>query len=234
MEGMSRLLEAVSGFCSWSGMRITVAKSVITAHERPPSRMTCRRRPLLDASVYLRHLQLPRDERADCLVGSGTEDSAMPHAHLLRAYGRLGVEARRPACLSDGRAERETSWHALLKDVRLLPSAEHASEALNVETIGTSWAAILRRLRGRGTHQPRQLVILAPTAGCLRYHWRGRAWLLPETMSRRPPWLDAPAVSCPESTPRPSLPASTGAWMRPQCRSIGGADASRDLGAAWS
>ena len=62
------------------------------------------------------------------------------------------------------------------------------SVALNedVELVGKSWAAIRHRLRCRGLHQPRQMVILEAFEGDRR-----PVWLLPETMSRRPPWLAA-------------------------------------------
>ena len=80
------------------------------------------------------------------------------------------------------------SWFALLPRIRSLASAQDASVALkvDVELVGKSWAAIRRRLRGRGVHQPRQLVILEASDG------DGRpVWVLPETMSRWPPWLAA-------------------------------------------
>ena len=111
-----------------------------------------------------------------------------PISRFLRVCGQLGLEARLPACLSLGKVERETSWYALLERIRTLASAHDASVALkaDVELVGKSWAAIRRRLRGRGMHQPRQLVILEASEGDRR-----PVWLLPETMSRRPPWLAA-------------------------------------------
>lgn len=41
-----------------------------------------------------------------------------PIARLLRACGQLGTQIRLPACLTLGKAARETSWHALLKHLR--------------------------------------------------------------------------------------------------------------------
>ena len=113
-----------------------------------------------------------------------------PITRFLRVCGQLGLEARLAACLSLRQVEREISWFSLLARIRSLASAQDASVALkeDVELVGKSWAAIRHRLRGRGMHQPRQLDILEASAS----DGDGRpVWVLPETMSRWPPWLAA-------------------------------------------
>jgi hypothetical protein len=108
-----------------------------------------------------------------------------PLARFLRVCGQLGVQAHLPACLSLGKAERDTSWHSLLTHLSRLASASDADEDFrsDLEQVTASWAAIRHCFRGRGIKQPRQLV-LDPRA-------RPAIWLLPHSISRRPRWLDA-------------------------------------------
>ena len=114
-----------------------------------------------------------------------TRPRRCPLARFLRICGQLGVQARLPACLSLGKTQNETSWHSLLEHLRRRTSAPDGDVAFrnDVDIVSASWTAIRRRLRGRGIRQPRQLV-LDPWA-------QPAVWLLPETMARRPHWLEA-------------------------------------------
>ena len=107
-----------------------------------------------------------------------------PIARLLRACGQLKLEIRLPACLSIGKAERETSWHALLSHLRRRASQPEASEQTrsDVECLASAWGAVRRRLARRGIKQPRQLV--------LDPHAPSVVWLVPSTLPRRPHWLE--------------------------------------------
>ena len=108
-----------------------------------------------------------------------------PIARLLRACGQLGVEARLPVCLSIWKTERETSWHCLLAHLRRVTSAPGADERLasDMACVASAWCAIRRRLARRGIRQPRQL-LLDP-------HGRPVVWLVPETLSPPPYWLES-------------------------------------------
>ena len=76
--------------------------------------------------------------------------------------------------------ERETSWFALLERIRSRTSAQDASMALkaDVELIGKSWAAMGCTSLGSWL----SWISLEASDGNRR-----PVWLLPETMSRRPP-----------------------------------------------
>ena len=118
-------------------------------------------------------------------LAAETRPRRCPLARFLRICGQLGVQARLPACLSLGKTQNETSWHSLLEHLRRRTSAPDGDVAFrnDVDIVSASWTAIRRRLRRRGIRQPRQLV-LDPWA-------QPAVWLLPETMARRPHWLEA-------------------------------------------
>ena len=118
-------------------------------------------------------------------LAAETKPRQCPLSRFLRVCGQLGIQARLPACLSLGKMEREASWHTLLTHLRRRAAAPDADEVFlsDVDRVAASWAAIRRRFRGRGIKQPRQLV-LDPRA-------QPTVWLIPETMARRPRWLEA-------------------------------------------
>jgi len=124
-----------------------------------------------------------------------------PIARFLRACGQLGMQIRLPTCLSLGKTERETSWHCLLSHLRRLASSAGANDELrqDVACVASSWGAIRRRFRRRGVRIPRQLVVAATRN-------RPAAWIVPETLSRNPRWLDSLRRALARLDPGPLFP----------------------------
>ena len=122
-------------------------------------------------------------ELAECLAAE-RNPRRCPIARLLRACGQLGLDIRLPACLSVGKAQRDTSWHALRSHLQRRVAEPGTDErlALDMERVASAWGAIRRRLARRGIRQPRQLV--------LDPHTVPPVWLVPATLSRQPSWLE--------------------------------------------
>jgi hypothetical protein len=134
---MSRLLEAVAGFCTWSGMRIKREKSVITGfdYKERASLFTesilYEGSPLtgLSADEAFAYLGV-RASLAACLPAERRPRADPMKAHLIRACGQLQAQIKLPACFSLGVAGRDTSWQALLMHLRMQASAPGASQQL--------------------------------------------------------------------------------------------------------
>ena len=104
-----------------------------------------------------------------------------PIARLLRACGQLQIDIKLPDCLSAGKSAREVSWFAFLNHVQSRVAADDADGQRDLRCVSHHWPTIQKRLRGRGIHYPRQL-ILDPQAQEVQ-------WLLPEQMKNNPGWL---------------------------------------------
>lgn len=114
-------------------------------------------------------------------LATETQPRRCPIARLLRACGQLGVDIKLPDCLATGKAAREVSWYAMREHIRSRIAPEDELGKKEFACLVTHWQAILKRLRGRGIHFPRQLLLdrnAEPTT-----------WLLPHQMSRNPGWL---------------------------------------------
>ena len=109
---------------------------------------------------------------------------ACPMARLLRACGKLKMEIRLPACLSLGVAGRDTSWRGLLTHMKSKCTSSDADQQLKTEfeLVQRSWGTIRRRFRRRGIRAPRQLIVNPRVSPAI--------WLVPERMSKNPPWLE--------------------------------------------
>ena len=114
-------------------------------------------------------------------LASETQPRRCPIARLLRACGQLGIDIKLPDCLTAGKAMREVSWYALREHVRARVAPEDELGNRDLACVVLHWPAILRRLRGRGIHFPRQLL--------LDRNEEPATWLLPPQMSRNPGWL---------------------------------------------
>ena len=106
-----------------------------------------------------------------------------PIARLLRACAQLEIQIRLPVCLSLGKTERETSWHALLQHIRQqVETQEDEQGKQDLEITVQSWSAIRRRWRRRGVRSPRQLVVDPQQKPAL--------WLVPQSLRPNPRWLE--------------------------------------------
>ena len=106
-----------------------------------------------------------------------------PIARLLRACAQLDTQIRLPACLSLGKVERETSWHALLKHIQgKVEEQEDEQKKQDLGLVTQSWSAIRRRWRRRGIRFPRQLVLDPRQTPAF--------WLIPQQLKPSPRWLE--------------------------------------------
>jgi len=109
---------------------------------------------------------------------------ACPLACFLRLCGQLKVPVKLPACISLAVAGRDVSWYALRVHLQATASDADTSDQQksDVATVTESWPAIRRRFRSKGVCCPRQLLV-DPRASPV-------VWLVPNTMSRNPHWLE--------------------------------------------
>ena len=121
-------------------------------------------------------------ELAECLREEQSPRPC-PIARLLRACAQLEIQIRLPACLSLGKVERETSWHALLRHMQQqISGREEEQERNDLALVTQCWTAIRRRLRRRGIRFPRQLVLDPQQTPAM--------WLVPHQLKPSPRWLE--------------------------------------------
>ena len=109
---------------------------------------------------------------------------ACPLARFLRACGKLNLDIKLPACLSLGVAGRDTSWRGLLMHLKPKCTSSDTDQQLKTDfqLVQRSWGTICRRFRRRGIRTPRQLIVNPRVSPAI--------WLVPERMSKNPPWLE--------------------------------------------
>jgi len=104
-----------------------------------------------------------------------------PVARLLRACGQLQIHIKLPDCITAGKIAREGSWFSFRNHLASRVAADDESGQRDLACVSKHWTTIRKRLRSRGIHFPRQL-ILDPRA-------QEPLWLLPEQMKGNPGWL---------------------------------------------
>ena len=104
-----------------------------------------------------------------------------PVARLLRACGQLKIDIKLPDCLSPGKAAREVSWFCFLNHLKERVAEDDSSGKQDLLCVSKHWTTIQKRLRSRGIHFPRQLV--------LNPRMHDPQWLIPKQMSNNPGWL---------------------------------------------
>jgi len=106
---------------------------------------------------------------------------ACPIARLLRACGQLQMDIKLPDCLSNGKGTREVSWFCFLNHLKGRVTEDDERGEQDLICVTKHWTTIQKRLRSRGIHFPRQLILDAKA--------QEAQWLLPEQMKNNPGWL---------------------------------------------